>query len=178
MLQQSKPWPIAHHRPPTGLARTRANTILIVRRGSRKWIFPVTTASQTLIFINRCKSYFHQQRIIEEKRFGWPHTTWRKALRCGTSKSSRTRAAFPHNVVSRTSSTSTIGCRSVPPHCLNSSTAGAQVRSPNTRTIYRHFYLGPGHYRRSRGCSCSRADWGLRSAMLCASTTRSRSRSP
>jgi hypothetical protein len=133
----------------------RANTILIVCHGSRKWIFPVTTASPTLSFsstaVNRT---FISSASWRKTRFGWPHTTWRKALRCGTSKSGRTRAAFPHGAVSRTSTT---GRRSVPPRCLNSPIAGAQVRSPNTRTVSRPFYLVSSHCRRSRGCNYSRA---------------------
>lgn len=51
-----------------GLAQARATTITTVRRSFRRWTFPVTTASPTLIFINRCESYFHQQRIMEEEK--------------------------------------------------------------------------------------------------------------
>ena len=45
-----------------------------------------------MLFINKCESYFRQQRTLAEERVGWRLTTWRMSPSCGTSNFRRTRA--------------------------------------------------------------------------------------
>ncbi|KAG8082598.1 hypothetical protein GUJ93_ZPchr0014g46866 [Zizania palustris] len=85
-----------------------------------------------LIFINRCKSYFHQQRIMEEG-FGWCHITSRARHNYGTCKAKQTRAPN-HGATSKSYSTCATGH---PCDRANSRTTAAPTSLRNTRTGFR-----------------------------------------
>jgi hypothetical protein len=132
----------------------------------------------SLIFINRCESYFHQQHIMEEEKVWMASYNLEEGAQMWYIQIQQDEGDIPTWRRFKHLLNLHYGPPSVPRRCLNSPTADAQVRSLNTRIVSRLFYLAPGHCRRSRGCSCSRAGWGLHSTTLCASTIRSRSWSP
>ena len=97
-----------------------------------------------LIFINRCESYFHQQRIMEEEKVWMASYNLEDVAQLWYIQVQADRA-LPGGAASRTSSTCVLGRPCAQRRCSSSLSAGARAPLKSTRIASRPFFHTPIH---------------------------------
>ena len=129
--------------------------------------------SDLLIFINRCKSYFHQQRIMEEEKVWMASYNLEEGVQMWYIKV-QTDEGTPSGAGSRNSTTCAMALPSVLLPSSSWQIAAARAPSRSIRIALRRSFPTLVPWTRRKGCSSSRAASYHRSA----STSRSTIRNP
>jgi len=133
--------------------------------------------SDLLVFINRCESYFHQQRIMEEEKVWMASYNLEEGAQMWYIQV-QTDEGTPSWRDSRSFSTSATGRRSDRPPWLSLWSVAARLWSPNIRTDSRPCSPGLVISTSPSGCSSSLGAFCRHSASTCRSKTRRCWRSP
>jgi len=110
-----------------------------------------------LIFVNRCESYFHQQRIMEEEKVWMASYNLEDVAQLWYIQVQADRA-LPGGAASRTSSTCALGRPCAQRRCSSSLSAGARAPLKSTRIASRPFFHAPVHWMKPSVYSSSLED--------------------